>query len=127
MTAGIAPTTGRGWRRTSIGRSRQQTRGAIRSEGTATHGHSLGLGTAGFDVTDDAPRCPTTGAIVCDEARAYRPTEEVSKAAALEGQVKTSVAKTSPAGSKPVKRTKIAGVPFVALRAPEAILVVSLH
>ena len=78
-------------------------------------------------VIDDALLFHSTGAIVCHEARAYLPAEEVSNAAALEGQVKTFVAKAFPEGSKPVKRTTIAGVPIVALRAPHAILVVSLH
>ncbi len=78
-------------------------------------------------LIDDALLFHSTGAIVCHEARAYVPLEAASKAAELEAEVKTFVAKAFPNGARPVKRTTIAGVPLVAVRGPQAILVVAIR
>ncbi|HKW42986.1 MAG TPA: DUF5915 domain-containing protein, partial [Thermoplasmata archaeon] len=83
--------------------------------------------TEGGYVVDDALLFHSTGAIVCHETRTYLRPEEASRAGSLETAAKGFVNKAFPNGGKAVARAKLGDAPALAIRGPQAFLVVILN
>lgn len=78
-------------------------------------------------VVDDALLFHSTGAMVCHETRTYLRPEEASRTASQEAAAKEFVNEAFPNGGKSVARARIGDAPGLAIRGPQAFLVILLR